>query len=103
MGLSLHEELNNTDELSLDENGKPCEGTRLSLDKKTIYRFHNGMLDGDVYDKNGNVIMQKPAVETKGHVEYWRKNRLHRDKGLPAVQSVGFSKSEFWENGVKIR
>lgn len=87
---------------SYDENGNPAEGTRMIIqnDKEVIVRFRNGLLDGDSFTKDGRLIVQ-PAVETEGHIEYWREGRLHRDDGLPAIYSDDFSIKEYWENGIK--
>lgn len=98
--LSKYIRYNGTEEQWTDENGALLEGPRLSEDKKTILRFRHGFLDGDVY-RDGVFVMQKPAVEGTGHLEYWRKNKLHRDGGLEAVCSKGFSVREFWSNGIR--
>lgn len=100
-------EYNRSDRKAVDEYGSPLEGQRLlkeSLEsgENVILRFHNGLLDGDVFDDNGNFVMQKPAVDAPGHQEYWRKNCLHRDGGEPAVYSQGFSLREWWENGERL-
>ena len=90
---------------SVDENGNPANGTRLFFtedNKKIIVRFNNGLLDGDSYTATGKLIVQ-PAVESEGHIEYWRKGKLHRDDGLAAVSSEGFSLNEYWENGERIK
>ena len=47
--------------------------------------------------------MQRPAVDTDGHIEYWRKGKLHRDDGLEAVYTDGFTTKEYWENGIRIK
>ena len=89
---------------SFDENGNLAEGTRLTVknDKEIILRFRNGLLDGDSFTKEGKLIVQ-PAVETEGHIEYWRKGKLHRDNNLPAVSTNGFTEEEWWENGNRIK
>lgn len=99
--------LNNTDIKQLDDDGKPLNGIRIYADDfdngmKTILRFRNGFLDGDLFNNSGELVLQKPAVESEGHQEYWRKNKLHRDNGEPAVYSEGFKEKEWWENGVRI-
>lgn len=53
-------------------------------------------------DKKYKLIIQ-PAVETEGHIEYWRKGMLHRDNGEPAVYAEGFSVKEWWENNKRIK
>lgn len=90
---------------SFDENGKPAEGTRITKtkeEKHTILRFKNGLLDGDFSEDGVNLVVQ-PAVETEGHIEYWRKGMLHRDNGLPAVSTNGFSENEYWENNKRVK
>lgn len=104
---SLFIDYNNTDNISHGEDGKPLNGMFVHAEsyddgKKVILRFRNGMLDGDVFDKNGNLMMQKPAVEAEGHQEYWRANKLHRDNDEPAVYSEGFKIKEYWVNGERI-
>lgn len=102
---SLYIEMNGKNILHNDEYGNLINGTRIDTiaynnDKKIILlRFRKGLLDGDEYDENGNYIETKPAVETTGHIEYWRKGFIHRDDGLAAIITKGFSEKEFWENG----
>lgn len=74
--------------------------TRITIknDKEIIMRFRHGLLDGDSFTKDGKLVVQ-PAVETEGHIEYWRKGKLHRDDGLEAVYTDGFTTKEYWENG----
>ena len=43
-----------------------------------------------------------PAVETVGHIEFWKNGSLHRDNHLPAVCAAGFKIKEYWENGKKL-
>lgn len=50
----------------------------------------------------GGLIVQ-PAVETEGHIEYWRNGKLHRDNGLPAISTNDFSEEEWWENNNRIK
>ena len=99
--------INNTDIKQLDDDGKPLNGIRIYADDfdngmKTILRFRNGFLDGDLFNNSGELVLQKPAVESEGHQEYWRENKLHRDNGEPAVYSNGFKDKEWWEYGEKI-
>ena len=82
--------LNNTDKQQLDADGIPLNGARV-------------FLDGDLFDTKGNLIMQRPAVDTDGHIEYWREGKLHRDDGLEAVYTDGFTTKEYWENGIRIK
>lgn len=89
---------------SCDENGNLVEGTRMTVknDKEIILRFRHGLLDGDSFTKDGKLIVQ-PAVETEGHIEYWREGKLHRDDGLEAVYTDGFTTKEYWEKGIRIK
>lgn len=89
---------------SYDEKGKLAEGTRMTTkdNKEIILRFRNGLLDGDSFTKEGKLIVQ-PAVETEGHIEYWREGKLHRDNGLEAIYAENFTVKEFWENGKKVQ
>lgn len=96
--------INNTSKQQLGEDGKPINGEVLYADDydkgiKTILRFIDGFLDGDIFDAKGNLIFQKPAVESKGHIEYWRKNKLHRDNSEPAVYADGLRTKEWWKDG----
>lgn len=100
--LSRFIEYNGTGKAQLDTDGKLLDGTVISEDKKTILRFRSGLLDGDIYNTKGKLLLSKPAVETEGHQEYWREGKLHRDNGLPAVISDGFRHKEWWENGTRI-
>ena len=100
--------LNNTDKQQLDAEGNPLNGTRVYAEdfkngKHTILRFIDGYLDGDLFDTNGKLIMQRPAVDADGHQEYWRKNKLHRDGKAPAVYSGGFTEEEWWQDGKRIK
>lgn len=96
---SLALAFNNTKNVFLDENGNPLTGTAFLSDNETIIRCKSGFLDGDVFDKNGNLVNVIPAIEGKGHIEYWRMNKLHRDGNLPAVISNNFTERQFWHNG----
>ena len=89
---------------SFDENGNPAEGTRTTTKdgKEIILRFRHGLLDGYSFTKEGKLIVQ-PAVETEGHIEYWREGKLHRDDGLEAIYTDGFTVKEFWKNGERIK
>ena len=91
--------LNGTNVKQVNENGSPKNGEFFAEDKKTILRFKNGFLDGDIDTINGLIV--KPAVEGPGHQEYWRENKLHRDNEMPAVISDGFAQREYWIDGIK--
>lgn len=96
---------NGSGEPFVDENKVPLNGSYFGDNGTLLLRFINGFLDGDIFDADGNFLQQKPAVESltaEGHQEYWRRGRLHRDDGLPAVIARGLSVREFWENGERI-
>ena len=91
---------------STDENGYPAEGLRMGKDKDgndVLLRFRHGYLDGDSFDRNGTPLTQ-PAVErpSDGHLEYWRKGKIHRDNSEAAVITAGFTEKEYWINGVRV-
>ena len=101
---SFFYKINSLDKQQVDEDGVPLNGLKVYMDdckkgKKTLLRFINGFLDGDQFDNKGNLLRQKPAVESEGHQEYWRKNRLHRDNDEPAVLAEGFTIKEYWKDG----
>lgn len=77
----------------IDENIYDYQG------KIIILRFRNGFLDGDEFDSDGNLLGTRPAVETVGHIEYWRNGFLHRDDKQPAIITNGFKTFEFWTQG----
>ena len=104
--LSLFYAGDDTPITSTDENGLSAEGLRIGKDRdgnEVLLRFRHGFLDGDSFAKNGTPLTQ-PAVErpSDGHLEYWRQGRLHRDNGEAAVIAAGFTKKEYWVNGVRI-
>lgn len=97
-------DFNNSNIQQKDENGNVLNGLRVFASdydngETTLLLFKDGLLDGDLFDDDGNLIMQKPAVEGNGHQEYWRKGKLHRDNGEPAVLAEGFTVKEWWVNG----
>jgi hypothetical protein len=98
-------ESNGCEEQCLDGNGGALQGTVVACDGAgglSILRFFNGFLDGDRGGAGGAVIAL-PAVESPGHLEWWRAGRLHRDNGLPAVIAENFTLREWWENGKRVR
>lgn len=106
---SLYININGKTNQIIDEYGNPINGWRIDSDaydkdkKIIILRFRNGFLDGDEYDKDGNYLGTRPAVESSGHIEYWRCGRLHRDNKEAAVISNGFRTYEFWQDGKKLK
>jgi hypothetical protein len=101
---SMYFESNGLNEKSLDSTGKPIQGEILTRRKDgtmVILRFVDGLLDGDRNTAAGKAI-SLPAVESAGHLEFWRGGKLHRDGGLPAVISDNFGLLEWWENGKRL-
>lgn len=103
--LSLFSQYNNTDTIFVDENNIKLSGLKFAEDKVTLLRFIDGKLNGDQFDKNGNLRQVKPAVEGPGRIEFWRQNKLHHDDGLPAVKvdNANGSTTEYWENGIRVK
>lgn len=66
-------------------------------EEDTICRFRDGLLDGNVYDKSGNLLEKRPALEYGfGGTEYWRNGT---PDGFPAiVQNFGYYEED-WQNG----
>jgi hypothetical protein len=66
-------------------------------EEETVCRFVNGLLDGNVYDKDGNIVDKLPALEYSfGGTEYWTKGA---PDGFPAiVQNFGYYEED-WQNG----
>ena len=80
------------------KDGKPMNGeVTLNDGDGTIVRFVDGFIDGNVYDKENNIVEQKPAlVYSHGGCEFWTKGKPH---GYPAVvQNFGYHEED-WENG----
>lgn len=62
----------------------------------SIVRFVNGLIDGNVYDENGNIILQRAAIEYDLGQEFWTKGY---PSGYPAVsQKMGYYEED-WDNG----
>ena len=62
----------------------------------SIVRFVNGLIDGNVYDENGNIILQRAAIEYEFGQEFWTKGY---PSGYPAVsQKMGYYEED-WDNG----
>lgn len=66
-------------------------------EEDTICRFIDGLLDGNVYDENGNILEKRPALEYGfGGTEYWRNGV---PDGFPAIiQNFGYYEED-WQNG----
>ena len=89
--------------------GVPVTGTDFKLlngeykfkfaneEEETLCRFVNGFLDGNVYDKDGNIVQRRPALEYSfGGVEYWTKGC---PDGFPAIKKNFGYYEEDWANG----
>lgn len=65
---------------------------------ETVCHFVDGLLDGNVYDNQGNILERKPALEYSfGGVEYWTKGY---PDGFPAIkQNYGYYEED-WKDGV---
>jgi transcriptional regulator with XRE-family HTH domain len=106
---SLYIHMNGKDTKINDEYDNPLNGWRIdevtydNHGKTIILRFKNGYLDGDEFDESGKYLGARPAVETEGHIEYWRKGCLHRDGKQPAIITNGFRNFEFWKKGKRIK
>jgi hypothetical protein len=67
-------------------------GWQFCIAGSVIMRFAGGKLDGG----------RMPAVEAPGFVAWMTDGRLNRSDGLPALCFDGFSKKEFWMDGIKV-
>lgn len=67
-------------------------------EEDTICRFVNGLLDGNIYDKDGKIVERRPALEYGfGGVEYWTKGY---PDGFPAIKKNFGYYEEDWKDGV---
>jgi len=98
---SLYFSVNGKNIIFLDSNKTPRNGTFFAPDGKTIVRFKDGLIDGDVYDSEGKLRRVSPAIESYGHIEFWRQGKLHRDGDLPAISTNKFTVKEYWKNGIQ--
>lgn len=73
------------------------EKFKFENEEETVCRFVNGFLDGNIYDKDGNISERLPALEYSfGGTEYWTKGV---PDGFPAViQNFGYYEED-WNNG----
>ena len=65
----------------------------------TIVRYVDGYIDGNIYDKEGNIVQRYPAVEYKDGKEYW--SRGYPD-GFPAILQNCDLDQEYWICGTII-
>jgi hypothetical protein len=96
---SMFLESNGAEEKALDGEGNPLQGHIVTAGG-VILRFIDGLLDGGMATARGEAYCL-PAVESPGHLEWWKAGRLHREDG-PAVVSDNFRLSEWWQNGKKL-
>lgn len=82
--------------LIIDKDNKLCSGEK-KLPDGTVVRFVNGLIDGNDYDANGEIISSRAAVEYSfGGQEFWTKGF---PKGFPAVsQNLGIYEED-WDDG----
>lgn len=82
-----------------DENGSLCNGEYdFDLDgEKVLVRFHDGLIDGNIYSDDGKILNRIPALEySNGGTEYWTKGF---PDGYPAViKDFGYYEED-WKNG----
>lgn len=71
---------------------KKLNGERRELDG-TIVRYVDGYIDGNIYDKEGNIVQRYPAIEYKDGKEYW--TRGYPD-GFPAILQNYDLDQEYW-------
>ena len=78
-----------------DKNNKLLNEEK-TLPDGTIVRFVNGLIDGNIYDKQGNIVTQRPAIEYSSSQEFWTKGV---PDGFPAVsQNMGYYEED-WKDG----
>lgn len=79
--------------------GKFLEG-KVVLQDGTEAFFHNGLLDGNVYDKNENITEKRPAlIYENGGFEYWEKGCPN---GFPAIyQDLGLYEEDWGDGKLK--
>lgn len=71
---------------------KKLNGERREPDG-TIVRYVDGYIDGNIYDKEGNIVQRYPAIEYKDGKEYW--TRGYPD-GFPAILQNYDLDQEYW-------
>lgn len=83
-----------------DNNGELLQG-EITLSDGSIARFHDGLLDGNIYGKDSEISVRYPALEyDNGGTEYWTKGApdgWQLDK--PAIIQNWGTQMEFWKNG----
>ena len=89
-----------------DENGLPLNGTvQIGEYPHAIIRFHDGMIDENLYDDKGNILNRYPAIEyyyiLDSYQEFWTQGY---PDGLNAI-IVGDGKDyeEYWCNKELLR
>ena len=71
---------------------KKLNGERREPDG-TIVRYVDGYIDGNIYDKEGNIVQRYPAIEYGNGKEYW--TRGYPD-GFPAILQKSDLDQEYW-------
>lgn len=83
-----------------DDGGHPLNGKiEIGIYPYATIRFHNGMIDGNLYDNEGNILNRYPAIEYQYYYshyeEYWTKGL---PDGLPAIIVNYGDYEESWMN-----
>lgn len=83
-----------------DDGGHPLNGKiEIGIYPYATIRFHNGMIDGNLYDNEGNILNRYPAIEyqyySSHYVEYWTKGF---PDGLTAISVDDGVYVESWMN-----
>jgi len=83
-----------------DADGHPLEGD-IKLKDGTLCRFQKGLLDGNIYDKEGKITLRRPAMEYEfGGAEFCEKGLLD---GCPAViQNFGFIEEDWIKGKIQV-
>lgn len=81
-----------------DQNDELLNGEK-TLKDGTIVRFVNGLIDGNIYDKQGNVVIQMPAIEYALGQEFWEKGV---PKGYLAISQDMGHYEEDWDESDNI-
>lgn len=81
-----------------NQNNELLNGEK-TLKDGTIVRFVNGLIDGNIYDKQGNVVIQMPAIEYVLGQEFWEKGV---PKGYPAISQDMGHYEEDWDESDNI-
>lgn len=86
--------------LVLDKDNMPLNG-EVTLSDGTIARFRDGLLDGNIYSKDGAISKRFPALEyDNAGTEYWTDGAPEGwQADEPAVIQNWGTLMEYWKNG----